>query len=72
MPSPVKKYTSGKYYRRRDGAYIKNKNNQFKKVGKRKYRNRVHYSKRNIPQDRRRKAVHSYKYERYPQAYDKP
>ena len=70
MPSPVKKYTDGRFYRRKDGAWVKIKGH-LKKVGKNKYKNLVHYSGRNIRKDYKRRAKKSGRLRRrYPQEYD--
>ena len=70
MPSPVIKTSQGVFYRRKDGAWIKKKG-KFVKVGKNKYRNRVHYAKRDIKKDRKRRATKSRKLvRRYPHEYD--
>ena len=70
MPSPVRDRQYGGFYRRKDGAYIK-VGNIYKKVGANKYKNRVHYSKRNVRKDRKRRATKSPRLRRkYPQAYD--
>lgn len=68
MPSPVVGGRA-KFYKRPDGAWIKDKGN-FIKVGADKYKNRQHYSKHMPKLDRRRKATKSWKRERYPQIYD--
>jgi hypothetical protein len=65
MPSPVK----GKFYLRKDGAYVKIKGH-YKKVGKDKYKMLKHYAKRDIRQDRRLRAEKSPKRKSYPQEYD--
>lgn len=65
MPSPVKKG----FYRRSDGAWVKMKGH-YKKVGSDKYPRLVHYARRDIQQDRKRKATKSWKKRYYPQEYD--
>ena len=77
MPSPVIRTSQGVFYRRKDGAWIKKKG-RFVKVGKNKYRNRVHYSK-HIVRVKGKKIGDAYRkgrkakrklVRRYPQEYD--
>ena len=70
MPSPVKKYSGVKFYRRSDGAWVRKKG-EFVKVGKNNYTHLPHYSMRDTKRDRKRRAKKSYKLRRrYPQEYD--
>jgi len=65
------------FYKRNDGAYIK-QGNKYKKVGCDKYKKKQHYSQRNIESDKKRKARSpnqrdklGHKYTQlYPHAYD--
>ena len=69
MPSPVRKTRSGVYYRRKDGAWIR-VGKTFKRVGAKKYRHRVHYSKHLTKQDRKRHAKKGKEVKKYSQVYD--
>jgi len=66
MPSQPNKQG---FYKRPDGAWIK-MNGRFKKVGNYKYKRMQHYSRRDIPLDRTRRATKSHLRRRYPQEYD--
>jgi hypothetical protein len=64
MPSPL---LGGKFYKRKGGAY-KKRGHVYTHVGS----GNGNYSKRNIEQDRKRKATHKGRklVKRYPQEYD--
>jgi len=70
MPSPVKKYSGVRFYRRKDGAWVR-KSGEFVKVGAKRYPHLVHYAMRDTKKDRKRRAKKSYKLRRrYPHEYD--
>ena len=71
MPSPVIRNPQGRFYRRKDGAWVIIRGT-FVKVGKNKYRDRIHYSKRNLKKDRKRRAKKAKRklVRRYPHEYD--
>jgi len=67
MPSPIVKTYYGKYYKRKGGAWKITKKGDVKYVGS---GNGTH-SRRNIEQDKKRKATKSRKLRsRYPHEYD--
>ena len=68
MPSPV---NALKFYRRKDGAWIKMRGH-YRKVGAKAFQHLPHYSKRSIKKDRKRRATKAKRklVRRYPQEYD--
>jgi len=70
MPSPIQMHGQRRFYKRKDGAYILKKGS-YKKVGSDRYGQYPHYSKRNLKQDRARRArKNPSKRRNYPHAYD--
>lgn len=70
MPSPKKKIGDLVFYRRKDGAWVK-QGGTFVKVGKNRYKNKPHYSLHIKKLDAKRRARINRKLrKRYPQAYD--
>jgi len=66
MPSPVK----AGFYRRKDGAWVRMRG-RYRKVGVKSFPHLVHYSRRDIRKDRKRRAKKSRKLrQRYPHEYD--
>ncbi len=69
MPSPAEKRVEGKFYRRKDGAWVKIRGRMVK-VGADKYKHLPHYSKHSVSSDRKRRARKSKKRRKYPHAFD--